>query len=137
MAKSIVDQRRDHAHKSSAAVPGTHPEGLFILFVPTTDNHHEHGTDACFCDAQEESYSVESSVIGACWSDDDSGTPENNNTRSNTFDREALSEDDSRIGSHNVTEIEDCTCEGISIANLKFKIFSKSENGLSGVSQCC
>lgn len=99
----------------------------------TYHNQHEHGTDATFKKAKEESLDVDALVVFADRGEDQAKTPDDDNAGSNTLNWVALGKDHSGVSSNDEAKIEDGGRPGVSIAHKEVQVRSKAEDCLCDV----
>lgn len=110
------------------AVP--HSKGLFVLLVEGPDNDHEHRTDSTLQKTEKEALSIEVLVVPADDRQDQTDAPEGYNTRCDTLDGKALSQEHGRIGSDNESKVEDGRRHRVSVTCSQVKIIAEPKQSL-------
>lgn len=112
----------------SSALPHTHR--LLILLVPTSNDQHEHGTDADLQETEKEALSIDALVVGADCREKQAQTPQSHNRRSNPLDGISLGQKHDRIRPDEETEVEDGGAPRKALTHVKAQILTKTKQGL-------
>ena len=117
LTKAVVDDGGEDRHVACAGVPHAHAEGLLVLLIPPAHDEHEHRTDACFEEAEEETLGVERPVVIAHCGEHEAYPPDRDNEGRDALNGETLGEVNGWVGSHDETKVEDRRRHGIAVAD--------------------